>query len=344
MISTHSSRTGTASPRWLAVSIGLFAACGAHASPDPAQPRPPVLCGGENCPANAQGDFHPSGYSLVFEDEFSGNELDRTRWCTRYIYGGGAKPQIIDAECQHPGEGTADRLNDEVQRYVDFNTRGARMHAVSSGILRLRASKTGESEETPYESAMIRSKRVFLATPETDHYVTARLYLPNVRGTWPSFWLNSDRKLDGTTSWPPEIDIFEGALNEQEDTEFMLRVGAQIRSKGQTSSGEREITYSAPNLNLRWKTYKAPYSLRDRWIEVGAEWTHKGVCYFIDGLKVMCENYRWAYNDGAPAAPAHILLNLAIGGSWAGRHGIADEKFPTELRIDYVRVYAKQSR
>src|SRR5690606_18387542 len=152
---------GTDWPLWFVLAISLLAASGAHASPDPAQPRPPVLCGGDDCPASAQGDFHPPGYTLVFEDEFVGNDLDRTRWCTRYIYGGGAKPQIIDEECQYPGEGTADHLNDEVQRYVDFNTSGARMHAVSSGILSLRATKTG-SEEAPYEAGMIRSKRVFL--------------------------------------------------------------------------------------------------------------------------------------------------------------------------------------
>jgi beta-glucanase (GH16 family) len=339
MISIEPSATRT-----ISIATLVLAACFAHASPDLAQPRPPVLCGGEDCPQNAQGDFHPAEYTLVFEDEFAGNELDRTRWCTRYIYGGGAKPQIIDEECQYPGEGTADHLNDEKQRYVDFNMSGARMHVVSSGILNLRATKTGASEEAPYEAGMIRSKRTFFATADTSYYFTTRVDLPNVRGTWPSFWLNSDRKPDGTTGWPPEIDIFEGALNEQEDTEFMLRMGSQIRSTGQTDSGRREVTFSAPGFNLRWNTYKAPYSLRDRWIEVGAEWTHRGVCYFVNGLKVMCENYRWAYEGGLQAAPAHMLLNLAIGGSWAGRHGIADEKFPTELRIDYVRVYAKQVR
>lgn len=326
------------------IGAGVLAAYAAYASPDPARPHPPVLCGGDACHADDPGDFHPPGYTLVFADEFAGSELDRARWCTRYLYGGGAKPQIIDAECQYPGEGTADHLNDEVQRYVDFNTRGERMHVVSSGILELRATKTGASEEAPYEAAMIRSKQLFVPEQGASYYVTARVKLPNVRGTWPSLWLNSDRKPDGTTGWPPEIDIFEGALNEQEDTEFMLRVGSQIRSKGQTESGKKEVTFSVPSFNLRWNTYKSPYSLRDRWIEVAAEWTHRDVCYFIDGLKVMCERYRWAYNDGQPAAPAHILLNLAIGGSWAGRHGIADEKFPARLQVDYVRVYVKRKR
>jgi beta-glucanase (GH16 family) len=313
---------------------------------DTSPPRPSKLCNGNDCATtrNAAADFHPDGYRLVFADEFSGKELDRTLWCTRYIYGGGAKPQIVDPECQRKGDGTADVLNDEKQRYVDFNTKKEPMHVVSSGVLSLRATKTGKSAKAPYEAAMVRSKRLFVPTSETSYYMTARVMLPNVRGTWPSFWLNSDRKPDGTTNWPPEIDIFEGALNEKEDTEYMVRVGAQIRGTTQTRSGKREITFAAPELNRRWTTYKASRSLRDRWIEVAGEWSVDGICYYVDGYKVMCEKYEWMYKHGAPAAPAHLLLNLAIGGSWAGRHGIADDKFPTEYQIDHVRVYAKQAR
>lgn len=36
-----------------------------------------------------------------------------------------------------------------------------------------------------------------------------------------------------------------------------------------------------------------------------------------------------------------MLLNLAIGGQWAGRHGIDDAAFPQGLEVDYVRVYQK---
>jgi beta-glucanase (GH16 family) len=304
---------------------------------------PPIaLCINGNCPASetaaASDDFHPEGFSLVFADEFDGDQLDRDAWCTRYIYGGGARPQIRDEECQRKGEGTRDVLNDEQQRYVDFNKLDQPMHVVKSGVLSLRATKTGNAKAA-YEAAMLRSKQLFLPTPEVSYYITARVMLPNVRGTWPSFWLNSDRKPDGTTNWPPEIDIFEGALNEKEDKANMIRVGAQIRSNQQTSSGKREITFSASDFDRKWNNYRAPRSLRDVWIEVAVKWTVDDVCYYVDGYRVMCENYRWTYNHGAPAAPAHLLLNLAIGGSWAGRHGIADAKFPAEFRVDHVRVY-----
>jgi len=213
-------------------------------------------------------------------------------------YGGGAPAQVRDPECQRNGDGTADQLNDELQRYVDYNSRGERLHVVADGVLTLRATKTGTRSGSPYEAAMIRSKYLFKPTADTTYFVTARVKLPNVRGTWPALWLNSDRRPDGTLNWPPEIDIFEGALNEKEDTADMLRLGAAVRSTGQTASGQREITFAAPEFNQRWTTYKAGHSLRDRWIETAIEWTIDEVCYFVDGARIMCERYAWALQHG----------------------------------------------
>lgn len=282
-------------------------------------------------------DHHPSGYTLVFSDEFSSTALDRKLWCTRYIYGGGAKPQKPDPECEKKaGEGNLDFLNDEVQRYRDVNKAGQTLHELKNGVLTLIASK-GTPEGPLYESAMIRSKRVFEPDATRSLYITARVKLPRVRGTWPAFWLNSDRNAENKVRWPPEIDVFEAPLNEKEDKENMLHMGAV--AKGQP----KDITFVHANFDQKWRNYVAPSgSLRDVWIETGIEWTDGSVCYFVNGLKVMCETYRWIHSDGSDAPPAHILLNLAIGGEWAGRHGIDDAKLPARMSIDYVRVYEKK--
>lgn len=311
----------------------------ASVEPPPPPPSPPPPAPPPPSPPTGD-DHHPAGYTLWFNDEFDGTQLDRTAWCTRYIYGGGASPQLPDPECQRNGEGTLDFLNDEQQRYVDTNRSGQTMHVVENGTLSLRATKTRTDSWASYEAAMIRSKRTFAPNSDNSYYVTARVMLPNVRGTWPALWLNPDRDANGRLSWPPEIDILEGPLNEVEDRADMLHQTTQIRGR-QTASGAQEITFSAPEFNRQWGNYHAGRSLRDVWIEVGAEWTATGVCYFVDGYRTMCENYRWVDNNGAAVGPAHVLLNLAIGGQWAGRHGIADDKFPTQMRVDYVRVYRK---
>ena len=38
----------------------------------------------------------------------------------------------------------------------------------------------------------------------------------------------------------------------------------------------------------------------------------------------------------------HLLLNLAVGGSWGGVKGIDNSIFPQKMEVDYVRVYQLQ--
>jgi beta-glucanase (GH16 family) len=286
--------------------------------------------------AQTVSDHHPEGYTLVFSDEFDGEQLDRNRWCTRYIYGGGATPQVRDPVCQVRGGGSMDWLNDEKQRYVDFNVDKLPLHEVKDGVLTLIATMTGKTAGAPFQSAMIRSKREFRPDATTSLYITARVKLPNVRGTWPAFWINSGPNEEGKLAWPPEIDIFEAALNEKEDRENMLHVGTVI------SSAPRKLLDSHPAFNRQWRNYVARESLRERWIETAIEWSENQVCYVIEGVRAMCEEYEWRHRSGRLAPPGHLLLNLAIGGQWAGRHGIATEKFPARFSVDYVRVYEKR--
>jgi len=62
------------------------------------------------------------------------------------------------------------------------------------------------------------------------------------------------------------------------------------------------------------------------------------VTMYLDGRKLYTRSYRWLSNDGNLAPPAHVLLNLAIGGNWAGHNGVNEAAFPQELKVDYVRV------
>jgi hypothetical protein len=61
----------------------------------------------------------------------------------------------------------------------------------------------------------------------------------------------------------------------------------------------------------------------------------------VDGVTTACENYSWVNDDGTPANPAMLLVNLAIGGDWAtrGLTSIDASKFPLSLDVDYVRIY-----
>jgi len=282
-----------------------------------------------------------SGYSLYWSDEFDGSSLDRSLWCTRYAHGGGAAAEYNDPECTGPGgvNGTGDFLKDERQRYRDHNSRGEALHVVSNGYLALRATKTGSDSYAAYEAAMIRSKLEFRPDGDESFYITSRMRLPNVRGSFAALWLSSGYGDNAVFAWPPEIDILEAALNGIEDTDNMVRVGAAVRG-AQTSSGQEEITSQGPHFNATWNNFTVDHSLRDVWLDVTSEWTASGVCNYIDGELVLCENYRWVDNSGNLANPANVILNLAVGGEWAGRHGIDDSQ-PMQMDVDYLRVYKK---
>ncbi|MCL4695878.1 MAG: hypothetical protein KJ023_02295, partial [Burkholderiaceae bacterium] len=142
----------------------------------------------------------------------------------------------------------------------------------------------------------------------------------------------------GQTQWPPEIDILEAPTNNVGQPHNTIRMGSQVKGL-QTASRGFEFTHSVADYDRQWQNYKPSRTLRDVWIEVGALWTATNVCYFVDGLKTACENYNWADNNGVAANNAYAILNLAIGGSWAGASGIEDAKFPTQVEVDHVRIY-----
>lgn len=259
------------------------------------------------------GSYVPAGYALAFNDEFSGSSLNRSKWFTRYIQAGG----------------TLDRLNDEQQRYRDNDN-----HRVTGGVLSLTARKvsTGSPAGIDYESGMIRSDW----TARYGYY-EARVKMPRGIGLWPAFWLVSDVSASGELSWPPEIDIFEFVNNGVEDRLNMLHSGV-VPLPGVPST----LSYVDPAFNTEWTFYSAPFNFDEDWHTVGAEWTPTEVTMYVDGKKIYTRSYAWNFADGTLAGPAHILLNLAVGGSWAGRHGIDDAALPQSLQIDWVRAYSKR--
>lgn len=245
-----------------------------------------------------------AGWRMVFEDRFDGTGLDRSRWATRYIY---------DDE-------RLDHLNDEVQRYRDADN-----HRVKGGTLSLiaRADPAGG-----YQSGMIRSRRTFLYG-----YFEARVRLPRGRGIWPAFWLNPDRARDGSLEWPPEIDIFEYAVNGVEDTESMLHSGVH-EAVVQPATWH----FVDPAFERASGTFRSEGRLNAGWHVFGLLWQPDRIVVTIDGRRLYDRSFRWLNRKGAVAAPAHVLLNFAVGGKWAGRHGIDRAAFPQALEIDYVRV------
>jgi len=249
-----------------------------------------------------------SGWVVVFEDDFSAPALDRSKWFTRYVY----------------DNGKMDHFNDEKQRFRDNGN-----HVMQDGILNLVAHKP--NKKGLYPSGMIRSRQTFRYG-----YFEARIKLPPGKGMWPAFWLNSDYDKNGKLSWPPEIDIMEYAPNQKEEKVNMIHSNVAV-SKNKAQGGE--WIYADPDFNKKHKYYSAPDDMTKDWHVYGMLWdTDDTVTVYLDGKKLWQRKYKWVYKDGGEAGPAHILVNLAVGGKWAGAGGIDNDAFPASLQVDYVRV------
>jgi hypothetical protein len=145
------------------------------------------------------------------------------------------------------------------------------------------------------------------------------------------------RTSDGALQWPPEYDIFEFVNNGVEDKANMLHTGV-IDQGPQTSN----FLFTDPSFNTQWTFWTAPFNFPDAFHVIGALWdTDDTVTTYVDGKPIVKRSYKWVYNDGSPAGFAHVLLNYAVGGNWAGRHGVDQSAFPQALEVDYVRVYQK---
>lgn len=261
------------------------------------------------------GSYVPSGYALLFNDEFNSSAPNRNKWFTRYIN----------------NNETTDRLNDEQQRYRDNNN-----HQLTNGILSLVARKVSSTDPAGinYESGMLRSDFTFRYG-----YAEARVRMPGGKGVWPAFWLNSDVDGNGVIGWPPEIDSFEVVNNGQDDTMNMLHSRVIMPS----GSAPAPYLFADTGFSTTWSYWRAPFNFNDGWHTVATEWTPDTVTTYVDGKKVVTRAYQWNRPDGSPAGNAHLLLNLAIGGNWAGRYGIDDSAFPQALQINWVRVYQKSN-
>ena len=247
------------------------------------------------------------GWAVIFHDDFNQSSLDTSTWFTRFIY----------------NNGTMDHFNDEKERYREDGN-----HVLEDGILNLVAKPAVSGL---YPSGMIRSRQTFRYG-----YFEARIKMPPGRGLFPAFWLNSDYDATGYLSWPPEIDIMEFAPNGV--TEFPNMVHSNVALSSPNTQGGGWL-YRDTNFSAQFKYYRAPTDMTRDWHVYGMLWdTDDTVTVFLDGKKLWQRTYRWLYKDGRQAGPAHILINLAVGGAWAGAGGIDSTAFPASLQVDYVRL------
>ena len=210
--------------------------------------------------------------------------------------------------------GTLDHLNDEWSRYRDADN-----HVFTAEGLALTARVRGPLAAGNVDSGMLRSRwsgkyGVF----------EIRMKPPAGRGLWPAFWLNPEDQV-----WPPEIDVIEIVDNGRDTPRqgFHFLHGLDEKKTPLFSRLNGDNAYAPGN------------DYTDAFHVFSVEWTPERVRHRVDGALVVDREFRWVHADGRDAGPAHVLVNLAVGGKWPGPP--AAEALPARLVVDYIRVWQR---
>jgi hypothetical protein len=156
-------------------------------------------------------------------------------------------------------------------------------------------------------------------------YFQCRMKVPGGLGIWPAFWL-----IPQNQKWPPEIDVVEIVNNGRDTTRHSFHY---VHRAIQTDNA----TYGS--LLDHHKRYVPGFDYQDDYHTFAVEWTGDRVKHYVDDVLVADRQFRWVLKDGSDAGPAHLVVNLAIGGSWPGPP--TAETFPAKLLVRYIRVWQR---
>ncbi len=278
-----------------------------------------------------------SNWSMVWNDEFDGADIDLNKW-------------EHEVNCNGGG-------NNERQCY----TASPENSFLDNGILKIVARQaTGLSQ--PFTSARLRTK---YQGDWTYGRIEVRAKPPQGQGSFPAIWMLPTDNVYG--GWPHsgEIDIFESVNlktpdaqgHEENKVHGNLWYGRSWPN--QSNSGSDYELPDAQNPADGFHTYALEWEAGEiRWYVDGILYQTQRkseLIYDTDGDAVGLSHKGWfaedvtaigdfMWNDAPYDQRFHLLLNFAVGGNWAenvNNGGIDYSAFndSNAFEFDYVRVY-----
>ena len=248
-------------------------------------------------------EWDKEGWALVWNDEFDGPALNLEKW-----------------SFEIGGHGWG---NNELQYYSDDDSTAF----IQDGKLVIRADLvpqgTGSSDNLRYFS----SARLRTSGKGDWRYgrieVKAKLALG--QGIWPAIWMLPTDWMYG--GWPEsgEIDIMEHVGYDP----------GRVHGSIHTGSYNHKINTQRGGSKLLDKISSKFYVYAIEWYEDRIDFLINDAKYFSFQNDGKNDFNTWPFNQRF-----HLLINIAVGGDWPGS---PDEttKFPTEMEVEYVRVYEK---
>lgn len=245
----------------------------------------------------------PAGYRLVWSDEFNkGAAPDPHKW--RY-----------DTEANRKGW-----WNGEAQYYSARRPENAR---IENGRLVIEVRKEDLTSMPDYGGQHYTSARLITRGKSewTYGFFEIRARLGCNRGGWPAIWLVGP-------AWPKggEIDIMEQLSFEP----------ATIYGTLHSPHTEADHAHSGDKTTIA-EPCTAFHDYQAEWTPSGITISVDGRAYFHADKPAHATPAEWPFDT-----PEFLILNVAMGGNWAGQKGIDDAALPARMEVDYVRVYQKR--
>jgi beta-glucanase (GH16 family) len=209
--------------------------------------------------------------------------------------------------------------NKELQAY----TPRAKNVRVENGVLVIEAHKEN-FQDRQYTSARINTLDKWDFTYGT---IEVDMMLPEGRGTWPAAWLMPSKNIYkpealGLSNSDPDIWALNGEIDFAEAIGSLP--GRNIPAAHTYNEIKRPPTYTPGFISHAYSQYH----------KYGVIKTSDKLTFTIDGQpyatreKTTDDPLEWPYNQSY-----YLILNLAIGGKWAGRDGIDDASASWQLKI-----------
>lgn len=209
----------------------------------------------------------------------------------------------------------------------------------------------GTTSDNPVDTGAIQS--AMLSTKQSFEFgyfeVKAKGPPASAKGAFPCMGWLTVGKSPPTQWWGPEVDNGEipnnsGSMSVDDGpgNPFFIVPGGGVEMLDPSVTNQwgayegdayspRPDTTAMHIYGIEWVKYKLPTG---GWID---RWRR-----YFDARCVSDMLYAWKHPNGLRAGPAHFYVNLAYGGSWAGRNGINPAGLPCAVEIEYVRVYGQR--
>lgn len=243
--------------------------------------------------------YYQRGEQLWWNDEFTSVSLDKAAW--------------------NYDTGTEGWGNNEKQNY----TSNSENSFIRDGKLVIKAIKIGEgTQKGDFTSARLMTK----GKKEINRgRVEVRAKVPGVKGTCPAIWFY------GKNASPcySELDMMEYVAYDKN------KIYGTVHTSASLATPKEETAITASTLMLE--------DVETRFHIYGMNWTDEKIEFYIDTPDNVYLTFKPSDRNNPRFWPfdseLYLIMNIAVGGTWASRYGIDLDAFPQEMEVDYVRIF-----